>query len=254
MEKEDILEKLAEADMVLVGLGEEFDGQRILRSCEGYQAGCETLKEAGMGWMIPGWEEFHRRRCGDGTIPAALERLAALLKDKNHFVVSVSTNGETAHVGRVVMPCGAAFRKQCANGCAGVLEELTDEDRAGLEHFFEGSCKGKAGLGVCPECGAPMILNNIYAENYNEEGYLEQWRLYMKWLQGTLNRRLLVLELGVGMRFPSVIRWPFEKAAFFNQKAYFCRVNENLYQLTKELAQKGCGISKNAIDWLGQLW
>ena len=86
-----------------------------------------------------------------------------------------------------------------------------------------------------------------------EAGYLEQWRLYTKWLQGTLNHKLFVLELGVGMRFPSVIRWPFEKVAFFNQKAYLCRVHEKLYQLTKELAEKGCGISKNAIDWLGEL-
>ena len=62
------------------------------------------------------------------------------------------------------------------------------------------------------------MLNNVYAENYDESGYLDQWGHYRKWLQGTLNRRLFVLELGVGMRFPSVVRWPFEKVAFFNQK------------------------------------
>ena len=68
-----------------------------------------------------------------------------------------------------------------------------------------------------------------------------------------MNHKLLVLELGVGMQFPSVIRWPFEKVVFFNQKAFLCRVNEKLYQLTEELAGKGCGISMNAIDWLKQL-
>ena len=108
-------------------------------------------------------------------------------------------------------------------------------------------------MGTCPECGAPLVLNNIYAENYNENGYLDQWNLYRKWLQRTLNHRLLILELGVGMRFPTVIRWPFEKTAFFNQKAYFYRVNENLYQLTKELSGKGYGISKDAVAWLAQL-
>ena len=98
-----------------------------------------------------------------------------------------------------------------------------------------------------------MVLNNIYAENYNEKGYLEQWSLYTKWLQGTLNRKLLVLELGEGMRFPTVIRWPFEKIAYFNKKAVFVRVNEELYQLTEELSEKGLGISKNAIAWLESL-
>lgn len=98
-----------------------------------------------------------------------------------------------------------------------------------------------------------MILNTIYAESYNEAGYIEQWQIYTKWLQGTLNRKLLVLELGVGMQFPSVIRWPFEKVAFFNNKASFVRVNERLYQLTAELASKGVGISQNAIEWINQL-
>ena len=74
--------------------------------------------------------------------------------------------------------------------------------------------------------------------------------MYTKWLQGTLNHRLIVLELGVSMRFPSVIRWPFEKVAYFNNKATFIRVNENLYQLTEELAGKGVGIPQNAIEWL----
>ncbi len=68
-----------------------------------------------------------------------------------------------------------------------------------------------------------------------------------------MNRRIVILELGVGMRFPTVIRWPFEKVAFFNQKAWFYRINEKLYQLTKELDEKGCGIAQNAIDWLEQL-
>ena len=98
-----------------------------------------------------------------------------------------------------------------------------------------------------------MVLNNVYAQHYDEQGYLEQWSIYTKWLQGTLNRRLVILELGVGMQFPSVIRWPFEKIAFFNQKAFFLRVHESLYQLDEKLSGKGCGISQNAIDWLSQL-
>ena len=105
-------------------------------------------------------------------------------------------------------------------------------------------------LGNCPSCGKPLIFNNIYAEKYDENGYLSQWQLYTKWLQGTLNRRILILELGVGMKFPSVIRWPFEKIAFFNNKASFYRVNETLYQMSEELKDKGISIAKNSIDWL----
>ena len=77
--------------------------------------------------------------------------------------------------------------------------------------------------------------------------------MYTKWLQGTVNRKLVVLELGVGMKFPGVIRFPFEKVAYFNQKAKFYRIHKNLYHLTEELASKGVGIADNAIDWLQNL-
>ena len=111
-----------------------------------------------------------------------------------------------------------------------------------------------AGFERCEDCQRPMVLNNIYiGKNYNEKGYLAQWSQYTKWLQGTLNHRVLILELGVGMRFPTVVRFPFEKAAFFNQKAEFYRINEKLYHLTEELKGKGHGISQNAIDCLRNL-
>ena len=109
-------------------------------------------------------------------------------------------------------------------------------------------------LGVCPICDDNLILNNIYTEKYDERGYLDQWQKYTKWLQGTLNKKLCILELGVGMQCPSVIRFPFEKIGYFNQKADFIRINKNLYQLTEELKEKGISISENAVDWLASMW
>lgn len=259
MDESNVLEKVEQADMVLVGLGEDFDDTRSLRQSQEYGRGLEKLKETGAQWMIPAWNGFCREKSGVPGSAAAIEALAGLLKGRNHFAVSVSTDSRLLSAGRVVMPCGGVHKKQCAGGCREVLEEVTEQDREALEDYcrqlYCGQISGAEapGLGTCPKCGGPLVLNNVYAEHYNEEGYLAQWGLYTKWLQGTLNRRLLVLELGVGMRFPTVIRWPFEKIVFFNQKAYLYQVNEKLYQLTKELSEKSCGISKNAIDWLEQL-
>lgn len=263
MEKSDIMEVIRQADLVLVGLGKEFDGERELSRNEEHAKGTEMLKREGLHWLIPGWNDACLGKGEDCAVEKALEKLVCLLQDKNYFVVSVSTNAKIAGLpwknGKFVMPCGSAAKKQCANGCEGVLQESSEEDGEKLKLLYGELRKGirpsggEGLLGRCPKCGGSLIFNSIYASNYNEEGYLRQWETYMKWLQGTLNRRLAVLELGVGMDFPSVIRWPFEKAAFFNKQAHFFRVNETLYQLTEELAGKGCGISQNAIDWLGQL-
>lgn len=70
----------------------------------------------------------------------------------------------------------------------------------------------------------------------------ENWNDYMKWLSFTLNRHLLVVELGVGFENPMVIRFPFEKTVFLNQKSKMYRVHPVLPQVTAEIAERGTAI------------
>lgn len=262
METEEILAGIKSSDMVLVGLGEDFDDTMRLRDCPEYVRGKELLQESGHHWLIPAWNEYCSARLEDIVSPV-LEKLAGILADKNYFVIATATDSRINRApwkkDRLVMPCGTAGRKQCVSDCSHMAEDLTAEERERLkvsfEELFAGhiTAGGTMELARCRQCGAAMVLNNVFAEDYNEQGYAEQWQLYTKWLQGTLNRRLFVLELGVGMRFPSVVRWPFEKIVYFNDKAVFIRVNEKLYQMTEELSGKGWGIPKNAIAWLERL-
>lgn len=262
METRDIIAEIREADLVLVGLGEEFDGAGSLRACPEYLGGLELVREAGSGWLEPAWAEYCLAKRG-WSIEPALRKLAAFLEDKNYFIVSTAMNRRIGLTQwkekRVVMPCGSTLKKQCGRGCGQIPYNLEKRDEDLLQEIFDGLTQGKLpgngehALGCCPECGAHMVLNTVHADEYDEKGYLEQWQLYTKWLQGTLNRNLAVLELGVGMRYPTVIRWPFEKIAFFNKKAKFVRVNESLYQLTEELRGKGCGIPRNGVEWLENL-
>lgn len=78
----------------------------------------------------------------------------------------------------------------------------------------------------------------------------KSWELYMKWLQGTLNKKLLVLEFGVGLRYPDLIRFPFEKVVYLNQKAELVRIHEMLYQLPEQLNGRGISIAENPISLL----
>lgn len=262
MSGDNIREKIAQADMVLVGLGEEFQCPAGVKNLPEYKKGCELLRNNDCLWLMPAWDDFCSRLAGVETA-SVLEKLAGLLAEKNYFVVSVAMNDCIAQApwkrGRLVMPCGSSQKLQCSGGCDEEPIALTESEKELLKEIMQGLYRAEpapekpALFGNCESCGAARILNNIYAENYNEKGYLEQWGLYTKWLQGTLNRKVLILELGVGMKFPTVIRFPFEKVAYFNQKAEFYRINEKLYQMTEELHGKGCGISQNAIDWLRNL-
>lgn len=262
MEVEEFRERLDQAEFLLVGLGEEFDAACELKDVQEFQRGRGLLQNGGVHWLLPAWSEYCSRRLGRDIRPA-LEKLASMLEGRNYFVVSVSVNSVIAALfggsNRLVMPCGSVQKLQCARACEGERISASENDMSVLENLFRKLWTGNFSpeevreLGSCRQCGSPMVFNNVYAENYDETGYLEDWQRYTKWLQGTVNRELLLLELGVSMGFPTVIRMPFEKIAAYNQKAFLCRVNEKLWQLPADFLSKGVGISKNAIDWLDEL-
>lgn len=263
-----ILEKIQEAELLLIGLGEEFDGEKLLKENAEYREQREALLNAGKAWGIPALNRYFLENGWPAEAPAdssgekirtvckskqlkALECLASLLDGKNFFLVTVASGDLIWECGirqdRITAPCGGSLKKQCVNRH---IFPLTEADKAEIAQCGRSGRWADLTLGKCLECGGPMILNNIYAENYNEDGYLERWKLYQKWLSGTLNRKLCILELGVGMQHPGVIRFPFEKIAYYNRKADFIRVNESLYQLPAELKERGISVRESAADFL----
>lgn len=260
MNNEIIINQIKNADMILVGLGEEFDCLNRLKKNQVYRRGKQFLLDEKQEWLIPLWNDYCADKPGLSNREAALMKLYGLLEEKNYFVVSTAISQSIAKVpwknNQYVMPCGCTANKQCEKKCTGTVERYHKEEENEIGRFFDCIYQEmdvpmeNIPKMICKECGERMIPNTVYFSFYNENGYLKQWDTYKKWLQGTLNHKLLVLELGVDLTYPTVIRWPFEKIAYFNNKSFFVRINEQLYQLTEELAGKGIGISENAIDWL----
>lgn len=266
-----VIADIEEADMVLVGIGEEFQEIKYLKQTdEKYDEIIEVLEQNQLAHTIPAFQDF-LRTAHDTKAEKALNKLCDLLKNKNYFIVSTATNSCIQNISwkrnQIVMPCGSILKKQCPECVEGKVSEIAPLEQEKMkEGFFEihkneiGSANMqegieilKSGLGCCPNCQKNYQYNTVFCDNYNENGYLDQWLFYTKWLQGSINRKLVILELGVLMQFPTVIRFPFEKVAYFNQKAKLYRINGSLFQMTEELKGKGISISENAIDWLENL-
>lgn len=256
IDAEGIERLVSESEMTLVGVGEEFERKKLLERDEAYLGMIQKARAAGAVWAIPYINTYRLRGMQDRIVPA-FKRLRQLLEGKNYFIVSVCMNGFLREAGfkeeRLVEPCGGYDMLQCPAGCAGSLEKAGES----LYGQIEACCRGgmeweKLQAPVCGICGAQKIFNSLYAEKYLEEGYLQKWAVYMKWLQGTPGRKLCALELGVGLTYPSVIRWPFEKTVYFNKKAVLIRIHENLYQLTEELKEQGYSMRGSAVDFLAE--
>ena len=248
-------ETIQDADLVLVGIGEEFNEQ--FSNIGEYAELVEGLKvideQERLSWMIPFLEKAYLEQQSESQVLKAYRNLYDIIKDKNYFIVTTCIDGNVRKAGfdnaRIVEPCGGYFNMQCSEKCHtelynsdGYVTKIRQGIQNGTLQQLEQPC--------CPKCGKPFVFNNIMSGAYVEEGYLPQWEVYTKWLQRTLNKKLCILELGVGMGVPSVIRWPFEKIAFYNKKASFFRINETLYQLTEEIGDKGVSIEGNAQEFL----
>ena len=255
--KDIVLKNITDAEMVLVGIGEEFcEKTEKFEESREYAA---FMKIAGgaerFQWMIPFVEEIYVKSQKDDRVMAAYKVLETLLQGKNYFIVSTRTDDfiydTLLRKDRIVTPCGGYRFWQCEQGCGQRVYKRDEQPVREIMNLLNaGGSMEAIKEPLCPVCGKGMVHNNIRVQNYVEEGYLEAWGNYKKWLQGTVNKKLCVLELGVGMKYPSVIRWPFEKMVFFNQKSILFRIHSKLYQLTEEIKDRGYKIEEKPIDFL----
>ena len=124
----------------------------------------------------------------------------------------------------------------------GLGEELTG-DMAAFYQELKGllTLKDREGLeaaGLAPEqITAPLV---------DPEGH-ESWEKYLHWLSFTLNQKLCVLELGVGFAHPQLVRFPFEKTAYFNKKSRYIRVSGKFPQLSEEIADRGTSVKEDPV-------
>lgn len=176
-------------------------------------------------------------RKGREDIKNVYEALYHLVQNKNYFIITTAVDGEVFKTSldpnKITAPRGNENWLQCSHSCTKDIWE-------------EGEITGP----YCPHCHELLTGNTINAEHYIEEGYLPQWNAYKKWLVDTLNHKLLILELGVGFRAPTVIRWPFEKMVFFNQKSHMFRVNETFPQISGEIKDRAQSVAANSVEFI----
>ena len=257
MQLQEVREKIQDAELVLVGLGDGFQyGWGALVNDERYR---EIEREIGdderYAWIVPFLQKMVLCREREERWDRAYQALRALIEGKNYFVVSLCMDDYLYGTGldekRLVTPCGGFRKRQCDQNCTGELYEIPEEIYEAVMRYYRGKLPLSAlEEPVCEKCGGKLRFNQLGVERYAQEGYLDQWNVYTKWLQGTVNRKLCMLELGVGMSYPGIIRFPFEKMAYYNQKAFLYRVHPRLYQLGEEIAGRSRGIAENPVDFL----
>ncbi|MFG6325956.1 MAG: hypothetical protein K1W00_03820 [Lachnospiraceae bacterium] len=279
---EELKKHITEADAVIVGIGSEFaaDVEKIAADNEIYLFYKSCISEYNNISSYDDIEQYikysvYYNELSDGrnkTINkyiAVYGKIQALLGNKKYFVLTTNTDDIIYEGGfdenTIAAPCGSILRFQSGCGCGSfcqsakpVLEEIykilvelkNKKEKLTQDIVLEYLSKIKSAIPECEGCHTLRSFNVHGQKAYDESGYMRQWEKYTGWLQLTLNKKLVLLELGVSFDAPTVIRWPFEKIAMLNYKAWLYRVNQKLPQLPLEIKDKGTSISENSFEFI----
>lgn len=81
---------------------------------------------------------------------------------------------------------------------------------------------------VCPVCGEKMEVN-LRKDAYfvQDNTWYEQNRAYDNFVESMKDKKVVLLELGVGFNTPTIIRFPFEQMTLQNKNWNLVRINKD---------------------------
>ena len=250
----DRLRKLiAEADSIIIGAGaglstaaglqysgEEFEhyfhpwmeryGIKDLYSSSFYPF--KTEEELWACWAMHIWYA----RYSPEAMPL-YRKLLDVVKDKNYFVITTNVDGQFEKSGfdkeRIFATQGDYALFQPKSG----FPKQTWSNREWVEQVLPliKDCRIPTEMIPHTSDGKPVSMNLRCDDTFVEDAHWqEQCERYQDIVSYNSDKRLLLLEFGVGFNTPVIIRFPFERMAAQFQQTTLVRFNRDYPQLTTE--------------------
>lgn len=259
---------LKEADAILIGGGAGlsasagllYDGKRFddnfaeyikkYSLTDMYSSGFYPFKTQEEKWGY--WSRHIKINRFDPAAADVYLNLRSLVKDKEHFVITTNVDGQFYKAGfdpTLIFGVQGDYGKlQCAVSCHPKLydnEQLVRQMVAEQEN-----CRIPSSLvPVCPKCGGNMDAN-LRKDNYFIEN--ETWHQsslnYQRFLSGLGNKKVVLLEIGVGYNTPSIIKFPFEEITSKHPNVTLIRMNRDLPQASVQNKDKTIVFKEDAAE------
>lgn len=170
--------------------------------------------------------------------------LKELLEGKNYYIVTTNQDFQLSKIfpeDKITRLQGDWRYFQCSRQCHDAIyfnKDIVDE----LLPKIEGDSLPEQYIPKCPHCGADMIEWVRGREFLQGKDYMKEHERYMNFLRANMNKRVLFLELGVGMMTPMFIKEPFMNMTYQFPDAFYVTVNPKHAIIPKEIASKSLAI------------
>ena len=154
-----------------------------------------------------------------------------LVQNKKYFVITTNVDDQFYKAGfdkdKIFATQGSYKYIQCKNACHNKIYDATNLVKEMIEKT--NACKIPFELvPKCPVCGGKMEVNlRIDANFVQDDNWYKQDKMYGEFLDNTKDKKVVLLEFGVGFNTPGIIRIPFEQMIYQNENWHLIRFNKD---------------------------
>lgn len=260
---EKIKEVLESAEAIVIGAGaglstsagEYYEGERFRKNFadfeekygfkDMYSGGFYPFESEEEFWAY--WSRYININRYEDVDNGTYKKLYELVKDKNYFVITTNVDHMFQKAGfnktRLFYTQGDYGLLQCSVPCC----QKTFDNEKIIKEMVKQQKDMKVPSELiprCPNCGAAMTTNLRADDRFVEDNgwHLAQDR-YVRFLKENLNKKIVFLELGVGMNTPGIIKYPFWRMVNEHQKAKYITISLDSTYIPEKIADKSIWIN-----------
>lgn len=170
--------------------------------------------------------------------------LKELLEDKNYYIVTTNQDAQLFRLfpaDKITRLQGDFRYFQCSRCCTDEIYYNKEIVETLIPRIKDDSLP-KNLVPRCPHCGAEMTDWVRSPHFLQGPSYYKETERYMDFLRSNMNRKVLFLELGVGMMTPMFIKEPFMNMTYQWPDAFYVTINPKHAIIPKEIADKSLAI------------
>ena len=180
------------------------------------------------------------------------QQLLSVVKDKDYFVLTTNVDHQFQRAGfdkkRLFYTQGDYGLLQCTKPCCQKTWDNEEQIREMVEKQNNMRIPTEL-IPHCPNCGRLMTTNLRADDKFVEDaGWYEAAKRYEEFTENVQGKKLLLLELGVGMNTPGIIKIPFLKMTMNDDKTTYACIGLDDVWIPDEIKDRSIGIATDIAE------
>jgi len=210
-----------------------------------YSAGFYPFPDEESRWGL--WSKLALTAGADLDVTPLHRTLLDALADKKTFILSTNADHQFEKAGypaeRIFATQGSYNRIQCQKGCHPKTYYAVDRFRQMDAARVDGRIPSDM-VPKCPVCGGPMAMNLRSDSHFvQDENWYAAEERFGDFLSECVDKKTVLLELGVGFNTPTIIRLPFEHLVRERKNLRLVRLNRSKAVVPASLSERCVGIN-----------